>query len=51
MTTVLAYTQVFDRVGDSLLASTACAVLPLLTLFVLRHAGGHQRRDAHGARL
>jgi lactate permease len=29
------YTQVFDPVGDSLLASAVFAVLPLLTLFVL----------------
>ncbi len=29
------YQQVFDPVGDSLAASSAFAVLPLLTLFVL----------------
>ena len=35
MTTLLAYTQVFDPVGDSLLASSIFAALPLITLFVL----------------
>jgi lactate permease len=35
VTTLLAYTQVFDPVGDSLLASSIFAALPLITLFVL----------------
>ncbi len=35
MTTLLAYTQVFDPVGDSLLASSIFAALPLVTLFAL----------------
>jgi lactate permease len=35
MTTVLAYTQVFDPVADSLLASSIFAAIPLVTLFVL----------------
>jgi lactate permease len=35
MHTLLAYTQVFDPVGDSLLASSIFAALPLLTLFAL----------------
>jgi lactate permease len=35
MYTLLAYTQVFDPVGDSLLASSIFAALPLITLFAL----------------
>jgi lactate permease len=48
MDAVLAYTQVFDPVGDSLLASSAFAVLPLLTLFVLL---GGVKLPAHVAAL
>ena len=35
MFTLAAYTQHFDPVGNSLLASTIFASLPLITLFVL----------------
>ena len=48
MHTVLAYTQVFDPVGDSLLASSAFAVLPLITLFALL---GGLKLPAHVAAL